>query len=277
MFVIFLGKKLILIQLTIPFENMGQHEHPEGGPGVSACPAVPPTLDVNNTLEKLITSERGGFCWEINFAFQWLLRKLGFSVRMGNSFVMTPGGPIPGHLVLFVDNLDGKSYLADPGFGDQPREPVPLGTLDGSAEPVCDPMIGDSYKLELTSDFGERWNALLMRQRAAADGTAMVDLMGMPADSKPTPFQPVYTVNTKDDLELDCQEFKDGLQSVLTPSPMNLFTSKRFATIPTKDGYVIQTPEYVKVRAGGKVVKNESLADEAAYRASLKEHFGIVL
>merc|ERR1712013_911274 len=62
-----------------------------------------PSLDVNETLQKLVLEGRGGFCWEINTAFAWLLSQLGYQVRFGSSNVLTPGGPIPGHLCLYVD------------------------------------------------------------------------------------------------------------------------------------------------------------------------------
>ena len=66
---------------TIPFENLGQHEHPSEGLPFIGTPAVSkpllPTLDVDKCLSKLVEQNRGGFCFELNFSFAWLLRQLG--------------------------------------------------------------------------------------------------------------------------------------------------------------------------------------------------------
>ena len=71
---------------------------------------------VHKSLRKLIFFKREGFCWEINFCFAWLLRSLKYKVRIAVSHVITPGGPIPGHLVLLVDGLESDgAILVDPG------------------------------------------------------------------------------------------------------------------------------------------------------------------
>ena len=67
-------------QMSIPFENLGQLTHP-GDATAPEVPACPPSLDVSKALKKIVFEKRGGFCFEINFAFAWLLRSLGFYVR----------------------------------------------------------------------------------------------------------------------------------------------------------------------------------------------------
>ena len=58
---------------SIPFENLGQHEHPSEGLPFIGTPAVSkpllPTLDVDACLRKLVEKNRGGFCFELNFSF----------------------------------------------------------------------------------------------------------------------------------------------------------------------------------------------------------------
>ena len=91
---------------TIPFENLGQHEHPSEGLPFIGVPAVSkpllPSLDVDACLSKLVEKNRGGFCFELNFSFAWLLRQLGYAVRLGRSDVFGPPGTPPnkGHLVI---------------------------------------------------------------------------------------------------------------------------------------------------------------------------------
>ena len=67
--------------LCVPFENLGQHTHPSG----RGCPEVPRhwsgelgTLDTAKFLKKIVYDQRGGFCWEINFCFAFLLRALRY-------------------------------------------------------------------------------------------------------------------------------------------------------------------------------------------------------
>lgn len=143
--------KLILHQFlkSVPFENLGQHTHPAGD-GVAAVAARKhvPSLDVHRTLKKIVCDRRGGFCFELNFAFAWLLRSLGYAVRVGLSYVCTPDGPVPGHLALLVDGLGPHALHVDPGFGDAPREPMPA--VLGST--VTDDMIGDQYTFVANDD-----------------------------------------------------------------------------------------------------------------------------
>jgi arylamine N-acetyltransferase len=233
----------------IPFENLGQHLHPAGKSGQAPAVAVlQPTLNIDETLQKIVFNRRGGFCWEINFAFAWLLRTLGYCVRLGNCFVLTPDGAQPGHLVLFVDGLGNRgTLLVDPGFGDPPRSLVPIGTKDGSVAPVMDCCIGDSYRLERTSKYGPRFNLKLMRQRAAASGSGFIDVEGRPTPlPEPTPFESVYIINDNDDLGFDSEEFVHGLVHVLREEASNIFHAKRFATMPTQDGHIVQGANYVK-------------------------------
>jgi len=286
-------KLLLQAHLTsVPFENLGQHVHPagEGVEEVARGPYVP-TLDMAKTLSKIIFDRRGGFCFEINFAFTWLLRSLGYSVRLGNSNVITPGGPVPGHLCLFVDGLGSDPLLVDPGFGDAPREPMPVKV--GNA--VTDTMIGDTYTFELNNNasaFGQnpeqasRFGAVLMRQRNKGIGSSpMVDFIGLeafggetppPAQEK-TPPEPVYLLNFGDDLALDCGEFTFGIGCVLADVPQNPFSQKRMTIMVRAQGFDFVGQDYWKEVRDGKEVSRTPLKDEAAYRAALETIAGIKL
>jgi len=104
--------------LRVPFENLDIHR------------GVPIALDEEAFLEKIVGCGRGGFCYELNGAFAWLLRRLGHRVTLLSAEVKREGGwGMPfGHLALRVD-LD-RAWLADVGFGDAFLLPLPL---DGEA------------------------------------------------------------------------------------------------------------------------------------------------
>ncbi|MDR5882649.1 arylamine N-acetyltransferase [Caballeronia sp. LZ032] len=81
-------------------------------------------LDLASIQRKLVTQERGGYCYEHNLLLRSVLRALGFRVRSfagrvlwgreGNHDVSNL--PARTHMLLLVD-LDEGTYLADVGFG----------------------------------------------------------------------------------------------------------------------------------------------------------------
>ena len=74
------------------------------------------------------TAIRGGWCYEMNGSLGWALKELGFNItRATGAVVRAMKGELAvgNHLVLRVDLPEGL-YLADVGFGDGPRDPIPL-------------------------------------------------------------------------------------------------------------------------------------------------------
>jgi hypothetical protein len=225
---------------NIPFENLGQHEHPSEGLPFIGVPAVSkpllPTLDVDACLSKLVDKRRGGFCFELNFSFAWLLRQLGYAVRLGRADVFGPPGTPPGkgHLVIFVDGIGADPLLVDPGFGDAIRT---VFSVRGGAK---DPTLGESYSLAPAAGFGleefglaDRFSHVLMRERSVGSATAFFDIVGAPPPPpEPMPPIPVYALNLEDDLPYDSPEFVEGLAAVLDKDPeKNIFQAKRSAPV----------------------------------------------
>ena len=95
--------------LAIPYENLDIHL----GRRL--------TLDTAQMYEKMVTRQRGGWCFEMNGLLAWALRELGFSVTLLSSNV---GDTVGTHLILLVE-LD-RPYLVDVGFGNGLLEPIPL-------------------------------------------------------------------------------------------------------------------------------------------------------
>uniref|UniRef100_A0A3Q3N2J2 arylamine N-acetyltransferase n=2 Tax=Mastacembelus armatus TaxID=205130 RepID=A0A3Q3N2J2_9TELE len=108
--------------LSVPFEDLTVHS---GGRVHLELPLL---------YEKIVNQRRGGFCFENNGLFSWLLSKLGFQVTLLSGQVknMTTGryGPPFDHLILMV-SLQGQRWLCDVGFG-IPGFTVPL-SLETSA------------------------------------------------------------------------------------------------------------------------------------------------
>ncbi|XP_043373002.1 arylamine N-acetyltransferase, pineal gland isozyme NAT-10-like isoform X1 [Dermochelys coriacea] len=102
---------------SVPFESLSVH-----------C-GEPITLVLPLLYHKIVRRRRGGFCYENNGLFLWLLRALGFCVvglagRVRNRFTGRLGPPRD-HLVLLAQ-LQGQRFLCDVGFGDGFLEPLRL-------------------------------------------------------------------------------------------------------------------------------------------------------
>uniref|UniRef100_A0A2D4MK10 arylamine N-acetyltransferase n=1 Tax=Micrurus spixii TaxID=129469 RepID=A0A2D4MK10_9SAUR len=102
---------------SVPFESLSIH-----------C-KEPIRLELPRLYEKIVQNHRGGFCYELNGLFQWLLQALGFhtkilAARVCNRFTQCYGPPLD-HLIILVD-LDGQQFLCDVGFGEGFLEPLEL-------------------------------------------------------------------------------------------------------------------------------------------------------
>ncbi len=77
---------------------------------------------------KLIVNKRGGFCYELNGLFAWLLKQIGFEVTYLNARVFNSKGDLGidfDHLALLVGiPHQSKRWLVDVGFGDSFNEPL---------------------------------------------------------------------------------------------------------------------------------------------------------
>lgn len=92
----------------ISFENL----NPLTGRGVS--------LNIEDIFDKLVLSGRGGYCFEHNTLFKYILTQIGFQV---NGFwgrvvwnVDTQITPARTHMLLHI-LYEGQGYIADVGFG----------------------------------------------------------------------------------------------------------------------------------------------------------------
>lgn len=106
---------------AVPFENLDVFHR--RSVGTSEDWSVP----------KIVDRRRGGWCFELNGAFAWLLAELGYRVRrLAATVIGGSDSPMPTHLTLEV--ILDRPYLVDVGFGDSFIRPLPLdseGPHDG--------------------------------------------------------------------------------------------------------------------------------------------------
>ena len=100
---------------SIPFENFDIHL----GRGISLEPKV--------LFDKLVNHQRGGYCFELNSLFGMALDAFGFERRPLLARSQRRGEPTSRTHMLNLVRLNGRDWIADPGFGPiQLRTPMPL-------------------------------------------------------------------------------------------------------------------------------------------------------
>ncbi|CAL9449098.1 Arylamine N-acetyltransferase [Streptomyces sp. enrichment culture] len=112
---------------TVPFENLSIHLGEEI------------VLEEKRLLDKVVGSGRGGFCYELNGSFGWLLAALGYGVELLAGRVYGDGerlGIPYDHLALRVRTVDGGDWLADVGFGAHSHLPLAFGERGEQQDPA---------------------------------------------------------------------------------------------------------------------------------------------
>jgi N-hydroxyarylamine O-acetyltransferase len=192
-------------QRTVPFENIDivrLHR--------------PIVLDRERLVEKIVDERRGGFCYELNGAFSWLLEQLGAQVTFGYALWQLPDGgwTEPFEHIVLAATLPGERepLLVDVGFGvDAPVIAIPL--RDG-AEKMVDHLAVRGYRATKLGGEPNRWRI----ERLKPDGD----------------WAPVYEVYLTPRALL---EFNDRCQFLQT-SPESHFTQRLICSRATSDGRV---------------------------------------
>jgi N-hydroxyarylamine O-acetyltransferase len=220
--------------LTVPFENLDIHLN------------VPIQLSEDALWDKIVIRRRGGFCYELNGMFAWLLKQIGFEVTYLNGRVYNSEGKRGqdfDHLALLVRiPSTGQFWLADVGFGDSFFEPLRFDDDGEQAQGLR------AYRLDLVTDGYD-----LVRRDF--DGTWSRQYF---FDLQPRVF-PV-------DYEAAC--------SYHQTSPKSSFTRERVISLATPDGRITLDNNYLTVTTNGKRIKRK-LKNEAEFQEFLKDYFGI--
>jgi len=101
---------------SIPFENLDIHYN------------NPIILDIENIYDKIVNRNRGGFCYELNGLFYFLLQQIGFEVKIISTQVYGKNGNYSDdfdHMAV-IANIAGLPYLIDVGFGKFSYNPLKI-------------------------------------------------------------------------------------------------------------------------------------------------------
>lgn len=220
---------------TVPFENLSVHYK------------EPIILTEEWLYNKIVERNRGGFCYELNGQFAWLLHELGFRVTKLSAGVANDKGefgPEFDHMTLMV-HLD-EDYLVDVGFGDSFRAPLRFNSREAQSQS------GMSYQI-------------------SAEGEAFVLSEQNSRDENPS-MQAQYR------FTLVPHQLTDygGMCGYHQTSPKSSFTQKRVCTIATSNGrYTLSDLRLIITENGTR--REQILNSEEEFKDILKEYFKIEL
>lgn len=222
--------------LRVPFENL------------NIVQKRPILLTEEALWDKIIVQKRGGFCYELNGLFAWLLQELGFDVTYLNARVYNREGRLGidfDHLALLV-RIPGQPgrWLADVGFGDSFHKPLNFEERSEQVQGLR------SYRLEQLPDGFVTW-------QKNYDGVWQRQYF---FDLQPRTFP--------GDYELACLYHQT--------SPKSSFTRGSIISRATSEGRVsLEDGRLILTRHGQRT--EQTIADAAEYNKLLKQYFDITL
>jgi N-hydroxyarylamine O-acetyltransferase len=220
----------------VPFETLSITGHPfeeDDGEGVR--------LDLPALYEKIVDRGRGGFCFELNGLFGWLLAELGLNVtRLAARMVSSIELPANHHPLLVT--LD-REYLVDVGMGN-PMLREPLALDDG----VGTDAVGVEWRI---ADSGRPDEEFLLQYRQGDEWEDRYEFSTVPRELR-------Y-------FEATCE--------YLQSAPESGFTGDPSVTMATDDGWItLKRDSFSRVHDGH---TEEQSIDETEYDRLLTEAFGI--
>ncbi len=288
----------------IPWENLSNAEgayprvlHPRNERAISdverdVSAKVRTSIDPDDIYEKLVLSNRGGFCYEHNLLLARALRESGFDVMpigaRGVNREVDPEASIgfpthaSTHLVLVATTDDGVRYLVDDGYvwGGAPRAPLALV----HAQQTVDEKTGELYRLvrgpaKAHSRSGyEKWGPFALHSGAPGE-TDKTDHEGSDAwflQYKPSheaaDFWDLFHFDARSPTTLtDCQT---GAWYA-SCSPYHRQPHMRLAAMMTDEGRVSLVNDVLTIRRGGRVVEERKLSTAQDIADALALYFGI--
>jgi N-hydroxyarylamine O-acetyltransferase len=223
--------------LTVPFENLDI--------GLKR----PIRLDRSSLWDKIVVRRRGGFCYEVNGLFSWLLEQIGFEVTYLNARVYNAEKDSFGmdfdHLTLLVRIPDAPTrWLVDVGFGDTFTRPLELDNTQWQEQGLR------AYRVEPFQDGYQLW------QRGFDGRIESQYYFDLLAHQFPAEYEAGCTYHQT--------------------SPESTFTHKPIISRLTETGRVSLDSDRLIITTSGQR-EEFPLESEDEYRSLLVKHFNITL
>jgi N-hydroxyarylamine O-acetyltransferase len=217
---------------SVPFENLSIHS------------GEPIVLNDEALFRKIVEKRRGGFCYELNGLFTWLLRQIGFDVSMLSAGVAdSQGGFSPDfdHMTLVVTL--NRRWLVDVGFGDSFVEPLLLDEENEQQQGT------QTFRI-ISADS----HLVLMRRSGAEE------------------WKPQYRFTLQPYQYADYEEMCRYHQT----SPQSHFTKSRLCSLATSDGRITLSGMRL-IKTSNEIREEETVENEEEYEKMLRDRFGIVM
>lgn len=201
-------------------------------------------LDPQVVFSKMVLSQRGGCCFELNGLLKRALDYLGYQVTPLLARVHWRGDPGPRTHMLLLVNINGNDWLADVGFGGP-----------GLLEPItfeCD-TIFEQRNLKFRVMESPEYHFMLQSWHKGN-------------------WKNVYSfdLTVVNDIDIEMANF------FVTHYPASFFTTSRIATLPTAAGRVTLV-NFTLTEKGGKSEGVIEFEDDETYLEALEQHLGIEL
>jgi N-hydroxyarylamine O-acetyltransferase len=197
---------------------------------------------------KIVLQKRGGFCYELNGLFAWLLKQIGFDVTYLNARVYNREGELGidfDHLVLLVNVPNtSKLWLADVGFGDSFNDPLNFEERGEQTQGLR------VYRLEQTPDGYVTWQK---NYDGSWERQFFFDLLPR---NFPTDYEPACLYHQT--------------------SPESSFTRGSIISKATPEGRVSLEDGWLILTKNGQRSKHQ-IKNKDEYQVLLKKYFGFTL
>jgi N-hydroxyarylamine O-acetyltransferase len=223
--------------LTVPFENLD----------IGLKRAI--QLDLDALWDKIVVRRRGGFCYELNGLFAWLLKAIGYDVTYLNARDYHPTDNSFGidfdHLTLLVRMPNEiEPWLVDVGWGDTFTRPLELENPDWQEDGLR------AHRLEPFRDGFQLW------QRGFNGETDRQYYFDLTPHQFPVAYEPT------------CHYHQT--------SPESIFTRKRIISCLTENGRVSLDSERLILTQNGQR-SEQPFESEEEFQSLLKRYFDITL
>ena len=217
------------------------------------------TLATEELFDKIVTRRRGGYCFELNGLFAWLLRQLGYNVR----------------------EYFGRWHFGEDLKVPKRRHRVVVVALPGCPNQIVDVGIGLPFLMApLAFEFGGPQTVGLQTYRVVRDPalSAVVEVR-----KRDGVWDRLFSFDTAPQLPLDFAYVHYWCET----HPTSDFRQKVWVFLPSDDGATRsiasepdpetgeQTPTLALTAPDGKQMRTP-LRSEARLAEALREHFGIV-
>ncbi|XP_030581180.1 arylamine N-acetyltransferase, pineal gland isozyme NAT-10-like [Archocentrus centrarchus] len=199
--------------MSIPFENLSIH-----------C-GEKIIIDLEVIFNKVVRSSRGGWCFESNYLFNWVLKQMGYDPTILGSRVFDNNSDAFESTEVHLINkviIDGKAYIADVSFGLSGQIWEPLELISGKDQPQA----GGVFRL---IDKGDMW---------------MLEKTGRTTQVPNPEFANSSLLNRKETrliygFTLEPREVDNFLEAnhTLQTDPASLFTNKSICSLQTPTGF----------------------------------------